>query len=180
MPVPLLNPYLDLFLLLERQPDELRLAARKKLIWAYSWAVPSAEAIGALAGRGPWVELGAGTGYWTWLLRQAGAGVLAWDLHPGVPLWSEVKKASAASVDVPSDHALFLCWPPLDDSMAEQAVDRYSGSCLAVVGEFGQKARTGSASFQKRLAQAWSLEAEIILPRWPGFQDSLRIYQRET
>src|SRR5262249_5941606 len=41
-------------------------------------------ALHAVAGVGPIVEMGAGTGYWTALLRRRGVDVVAYDRAPGV------------------------------------------------------------------------------------------------
>ena len=67
MKAPLLNPYRDAHRALGANPPD---GVRKPLIWAYAWAIPSDEAIHAIAELGPLLELGAGTGYWAWLLRQ--------------------------------------------------------------------------------------------------------------
>jgi hypothetical protein len=50
----------------------------------YSWAVPTDEAIAAIANASPFgvVEVGAGTGYWAMLLRHRGVDVLAYDRTP--------------------------------------------------------------------------------------------------
>ncbi len=63
------------------------------------------EALKALAGVGPLLEVGAGTGYWAFLLRQAGVAVTAVDSHPpgaqsgnlwhkGIPAMIEVNCAT--------------------------------------------------------------------------------------
>ena len=89
--VPLINPYLDIRRTLATRADALQLEVRKKLIWAYSWAVPSDEAVWALAELGPIVELGAGTGYWAWLIAQAGGKARAIDRAPEhPPRWVEI------------------------------------------------------------------------------------------
>eukprot|EP00271_Cylindrocystis_brebissonii_P019739 TRINITY_DN6186_c0_g1_i1.p1 TRINITY_DN6186_c0_g1~~TRINITY_DN6186_c0_g1_i1.p1 ORF type:complete len:542 (-),score=66.17 TRINITY_DN6186_c0_g1_i1:227-1852(-) len=50
----------------------------------YSWAVPTEEALAAIAAAAPngLVEMGAGTGYWAMLLRQRGVAVAAYDRRP--------------------------------------------------------------------------------------------------
>lgn len=61
--------------------------ARRVLSERFAWAVPTDEAILAIAELGPIVEIGAGTGYWAWLLEQAGAEVLAFDAELGGNHW---------------------------------------------------------------------------------------------
>ena len=48
----------------------------------YAFAVPTAEAIAVLKRHCPLVEVGAGTGYWASLVRQAGGDVTALDSQP--------------------------------------------------------------------------------------------------
>ena len=60
---------------------------RDELVKKYAWAVPTEASIEAIAALGPIVEVGAGTGYWAWLLRQVGATVEAYDVAPGDNHW---------------------------------------------------------------------------------------------
>lgn len=59
--------------------------ARTELTREYSWAIPSPQALAFtllhLDGRSV-VEMGAGAGYWAWMLQQLGVDVMAYDLHP--------------------------------------------------------------------------------------------------
>ena len=49
---------------------------------AIGYACPSEEALHALAELAPLVEVGAGTGYWSALLKHRGVDVVAYDSHP--------------------------------------------------------------------------------------------------
>lgn len=170
---PLLNPYLDLFERLSGLSNEERLAARKPLIWAYSWAVPGAAAIRAIARHSPLFEVGAGTGYWAWMLQQAGARVTATDRAPAPrPRWVDCE----ATIATPPDHTLFLCWPPLNEGLATQALETYRGNSVIYVGEW--RGRTAEPEFHDLLERGWRLEARIEIPRWPGFEDAVHIYNR--
>lgn len=173
----LLNPYLDLFRALESESPELQLAVRKKLIWAYSWAIPNDEAIAALLECSPLIEMGAGTGYWSWLLRQAGANVLAYDLNPHAPPhWTSVEQGDESIVPSHSDRTLFLCWPSYQEPMAFQALSQYSGKWVAYVGEMG--GRTADDSFHRLLSASFELKREVLIPVWPGFLDRLYLFER--
>lgn len=174
----LINPYYDLFQELSAADEALRLAVRKKLIWAYSWAVPSGDAVATLAELGPIVELGAGTGYWAWLLAQLGVDVLALDHEEHQPpRWLDVQRGDELALErMDSRRALFLCWPPLDSSMAARALELFRGERVAYAGEW--RGRTADLAFHDRLEEAFRLEAVIPLPNWPGFRDELRIYRR--
>lgn len=58
---------------------------RSKLVRVYTWSIPDplsvAFVVKALNGR-PMVEIGAGTGYWGWLMQQHGIDVKLYDKNP--------------------------------------------------------------------------------------------------
>jgi hypothetical protein len=178
-PVPLLNPYLDLYLELCTQPAELQLALRKKLIWAFSWAIPSQNAILEIARLGDSVvEIGAGTGYWAWLLGQAGCKVAAFDAEPRQrPHWTPIQSSSTSVFENYGSSTLLLCWPPWNDPMAEHALARHRGQYLVYVGE-SEGGRTANAEFFRQLQESMILEKEIQIPTWPGFFDRVMIFRR--
>lgn len=191
MAIPGLDPYGELFsrLVMPEDLEQLR-SLRRQLVWAFSWAVPSREAIAALAELSPLIEIGAGTGYWAWLLRQAGADVRAFDRNvEAPPHWTEVERGGPEKAREHPERTLFLCWPPLaegtgqgvGEGMSEECLAAFSeagGRLVASIGEVGAGARTGSAGFRSRLEREFVLEREIELPRWPGYDDRLRIYRR--
>jgi hypothetical protein len=178
---PILDPYGDLFALLEMPKDgELMRAIRKKLAWAYSYAVPSREVLAELVTHGPLIEVGAGTGYWAWLLTQLGVDIVAFDRNAAAPPhWHPVASGGAVALDAHPQRTLFLCWPPLDEPLAQQCLERYQGDVFLHIGETGVSARTGSQTFRQLLAREWELVREVPLPRWPGFHDSLTVWRRE-
>lgn len=171
----LTNPYHDLFRLLQEQSPDLTLAARKKLIWAYSWAIPDKEAIETLAGLGPLLELGAGTGYWAWLLRQSRVDIVALDRDPDQPPhWTVVERGDESSVSTYPDRTLLVCWPPYQDPMAARALKHFRK--VAYVGEMG--GRTADEEFHRELKERFSLTHEQGIPNWPGFSDRLMVFER--
>src|SRR5260370_14176020 len=90
------NPYLREFRRLEpelRGPRDYvnlvhgasRISAHDRRAWCvrrYAFAVQTDAALATLARYAPIVELGAGTGYWTFLLRRRGVDCVAYDLAP--------------------------------------------------------------------------------------------------
>lgn len=175
----LLNPYLDLHEELKGEPEERQLALRKKLIWAYSWAIPNSEAIEALKGFSPLIEIGAGTGYWAWLLRQAGASVVALDHNPKAPPhWSTVEYGTEEAVKNHPTHTLFLCWPSYQEAVAMRALENHLGVYVAYVGEWG--GRTADQKFHDRLTENFVLEREVQIPTWPGYNDRLYLFKRRS
>jgi hypothetical protein len=155
---------------------------RKSLIWAYSWAVPDESAVAALrefAAGDLVLEVGAGTGYWAWLLAQAGVRMVATDVaEHAVPRWTAVEPldARAAVARHRGAGVLLLVWPELDSPMANEALAGFTGDRVAYAGEWG--GRTADAAFHARLTSEFRREAELVLPRWPGFGDTLTLHRR--
>jgi len=196
------NPYLELFGILGGRDDAWRLTSglalalelgerRRELASLFSWAVPTAPALEALARHAPLVECGAGMGYWSALLRARGIDALAYDAAPpgegsanafhrhGRRPWTTVSRATAvAAARRHPGRSLLLCWPPYDDDAASYAALRaYRGGTLIHVGEPGEGA-TGSVRFRRELALNWTLEEEVDLPHWPRLRDRVMVYRR--
>ena len=163
---------------------------RHELVQLCAWAIPTREALDALARYAPLIDCGAGMGYWAALLQAQGVDVLACDLHPPgrkawnsfhrrkrAP-WTEVRRASA--VDAVRRHAgrtLMLCWPPYeDDGASYQALRAYAGDVLIHIGE--RDGASGSVRFHREIALNWTPIEEIDLPHWPRLDDRLRVYRR--
>lgn len=96
----------------------------------FSWAVPNTDALHALLALGPLVELGAGTGYWAWLLTRMGADIVAYDVaesHEGQgyrfrhPL---VRNGGVDALKSSGSRALLLCWPDIVGDDADFDSDR--------------------------------------------------------
>ena len=75
--------------------------AALRLAQHYAYVFPSASTLAMLAGLGPLVEMGAGTGYWAHRLRSIGVDIAAFDhapvdgeranrYHPGTRPWAHV------------------------------------------------------------------------------------------
>lgn len=78
-------------------------AARRAIVDRYSWAVPTTEAVDAVASRCEYVaDFGAGTGYWSMLLTQRGVTVRAvddWSWGKPEHFWFPVEEGSYAWLD---------------------------------------------------------------------------------
>jgi len=127
---------------------------------SFSFAVPCEEAMRTIAGLNrPVVEMGAGTGYWTALLRHKGVDVVAYDAHPprritkafakgvakffGVAYVDDLRECDrdASCLDEHADRVLMLCWPksPEDVEAGDwdlRCLDRWRGDTLVHVGEW--------------------------------------------
>lgn len=134
---------------------------RDRITSRYCWAIPSPESlafiVGILNGRSV-VEIGAGSGYWAWMLSQLGVDVNAYDMAPighkdswfsmqrimqrGVrdvsPLqeFHPVIKATHKAIARPENEGrvLFMCWPTMD-SWAYEAARAFTGDTIIYIGE---------------------------------------------
>lgn len=184
-----------------------RRAKRDELVTRYAWAIPNAAALSALAQYSPLVEVGAGTGYWAWLLRKMGVDILPYDLRPPrtaahandfhrwapsdskgriIPsqqvvgtCWTPVSTASARrAASLHPDRTLMLCWPPYDKPMAHQALQAYRGECVAYIGE-SQGGATADDAFHDLLEAEWDEVQSVSIPQWEGIHDALLVYRRK-
>jgi hypothetical protein len=71
------------------------------------WAKPTERALRLIAKRSPVVEIGAGDGYWAYLLRRIGCDVDAIDIEPTGP---GVRKGS--HMDADPSRTMLAVWPP--------------------------------------------------------------------
>lgn len=182
------NPYLDAFDQINSSPVWSVRQPRLVLTDKYSWSVPNEAALNKIASFGPVVEVGAGTGYWSALLRLRGVDVVAYDAHPiesgtssfhprAEQSWTNIAQGSETSAARHGDRTLFLSWPPGGEPMAANTLSSFTGKRLAYVGE-GRGGVTGDARFHDLLDTQWSLVDTVEIPQWKGRSDALHIYER--
>jgi len=145
---PLVNhPLARCFARRELLADEVRY--RQELALRYSYVVPESRLLGVLRRHSPLVELGAGTGYWAYLLRLMGTDVIAYDhapfgsgrnnrYHVDFRRWTDVIEGDTEAILRHSDRTLFLCWPPKFSALWK-SVDLYRGDCVIYIGDGGTR-----------------------------------------
>jgi hypothetical protein len=158
---PATNPYWDEYQRYMRVTAEwYHKQYQRRLIWTYSWALtdPQLVRFAAVALGSRAVSLGAGTGYWERQLARCGVRVHAYDIDPpraelhlgrrlpdwtvergyGFPQrasWFPVRAGTPEMLrGYGGEYSLFLCYPPCDNDMAEQALRLFSGDTLVLVG----------------------------------------------
>lgn len=179
------NPYLDEIRSISKRSGwgSWMLEERRRLISKYSFAIPSEESILAIKGFSDTViEVGAGSGYWAWLMSQVGIKVFAFDTEkPPNDLfttsWHPIIIGNPVYLKKPVTAALFLCWPPYDSPMAFDALQRYPGNKLIYVGE-GMEGCTADDRFHRELAAKWALVKSVSIPQWEYVHDYMMIYER--
>jgi hypothetical protein len=135
-------------------PAGLREWADCSRVWPchlYAFATPNNAALQKIASCAPVLEIGAGTGYWSHLLRtsfpntavvaydkdpptQQGKVVRPNDYHGKSRAWTTVLKGGPEVAAQYPGHALFLCYPPPDSAMGLLALRAYKGDTVCYVG----------------------------------------------
>ncbi|MFC5662699.1 class I SAM-dependent methyltransferase [Kitasatospora misakiensis] len=183
------RPVIDVF---DHLPAELgpALPRRQELSRVYSWALASRTALDwltdCLDGRGL-LEVGAGSGYWAWLLRARGVDVLATDAEARTERngftdrfqYTEVRPGRAAEdAAAHPDRVLALLWPPHRDPMAADTLRAYRGPSVLYLGD-----RPGGLcadpDFFTELTTHWRPLSRCPLTlRWLGNHDTATYFVR--
>lgn len=161
---------------------------RHDLVRLYAWAIPNEEALDTLAKLAPIVEMGAGTGYWAWLLRVRGVDVMAYDKAPPrlakknafsfTCQWTGVLPGRPAKLAKYSNRTLFLCWPDYRTDFASRCIEAYTGDTVVYVGE-GRGGCTGDDKFHDLLEFGWGCQKTVQIPRWGGIYDAMFVWRRK-
>jgi len=189
--MPLLNPYLDFFQALpasfRRDPSvPPSTAALMAPDWQaftasiarhFAWAVPTDEAVAVIRKHSAGVvEVGAGSGYWAWLMRQAGIDVAAFDLEPPPFTWGEVNRSDERAVQDHPEKTLLLCWPPWNTGMASRALAAYGGEHVVYVGEW--MGFNAEPNFFASLLWFFEYIDAVDIPQWYMRNDRLMVFRR--
>jgi hypothetical protein len=153
--------------------------------WGFS--IPCAEAINALYSLSPLVELGAGSGYWTALMRAAGADMVATDKvsegSPGYNLTAGLHcqiepLGGLPAVRTYGSRNVFCSWPSEgDDWCAEAAAAMQPGRYLGLISK-GRGGNIGSDALFDLLDEEFAPKGHIAIPQFPGSADVLTFHQR--
>lgn len=169
----------------------------------YSWAIPNDAALDAIAQCSPRgvVEIGAGGGYWTRLLRGRGVDVIAYDRAPRPGRWhthnwvDDVLAGDHTAVAGHPERTLLLVWPAYGEAWTHQVIEAYGGDTVVYVGE-GDGGATGDDRMHGLLGlhECWHDPDEdcdcrkepepftpvrvVGIPQWFGLHDRLYVCQR--
>jgi hypothetical protein len=160
---------------------------RRAFVANWGFSIPCADAIKALHSISPLVELGAGSGYWTALMRAAGADMVATDTvsegSPGYDLTAglhcEIEPlGGVAAVRAYPNRNVFCSWPSEgEDWCAEAAAAMQPGRYLGLISK-GRGGNVGSDALFDLLDKAFTPKGQIAIPQFPGSDDGLAFYQR--
>lgn len=153
---------------------------------SYAFAIPCFPILDVIRkfSSGGVLELGAGSGYWSYLLGKLDVDVVAVDrivannMYGFKKLWYQVtdRNANDAVADpVHANRTLLLCWP--DDDWAARCLKLSSQSCLAYVGRPNCDG-TGGGILKAELLENWEVAEEHPMPNWLWDNTRLVIYQK--
>ncbi|HUB40353.1 MAG TPA: hypothetical protein VMA72_16005 [Streptosporangiaceae bacterium] len=152
----------------------------------YAYVLPNDSALALLAGLGPLVEVGAGTGYWAHRLRSIGVDIVAFDQaplngqrvnryhSPALP-WTRVEQGDQTVLSAYADRGLFLCWPPLFSSLGD-CLSYYHGDTVACIGDGGH--RTARLDHLHEAFTKVATAPVRALDPYPGATPQLTIWKR--
>ncbi len=152
----------------------------------YAYVFPSDSTLAMLAGLGPLVEIGAGTGYWAHRLRSIGVDIVAFDqaplegertnrYHSRTRPWTHVEEGDQTALSGYGDRALFTCWPPLFSSLGD-CLTHYCGDTVAYIGDGGYRT-VRLDGLHEAFTKVAAAPVRALDP-YPGFRPQLTIWKR--
>ena len=158
---------------------------RELYLQHYGFAILDEATVQVLAPYAPIVEVGAGSGYWAYELRQAGVEVVATDPGTGryhglkhwVP-WLPIERLTGVqAVQQYPDHTLLIVWPDYGQRWVSATLRAYRGAPVLYVGQ-GKAGCTGDAAFHAALAARFPAVSVHPIPQFDNYHDALHICRR--
>lgn len=171
---------------MESLADEFRV--REKFINRYGFAILWSRAIEAMRPYAPLLEIGAGSGYWTYELRNYGIDCIATDTMDGeyghferegtsstLRRWKkqyvEIEQLnSVEAVRKYPNRNLLTVWPDYDASWAADALDIFTGQTVIYMGE-GYGNATADDRFHMLLNDRFGNREVIPMPHFEHSYD---------
>lgn len=165
---------------------------RHELCGRFSWTVTdpvTVDFVRAHAGRCVNDPL-AGSGWWAWLLEQAGIDVIASDINPPDGTDANNWHREGMHVDVARMDAadavkmggapwtLLLSWPPYESDVGERALAAYAGRRVIYIGE-GEGGCCGNDAMFQALERDWQEVATCRPVQFYGLHDYVTVYERK-
>lgn len=160
---------------------------RNEWIQEFGFMIPCAELLDACAKFQPIVEVGAGTGFMTKLMRNAGIDVIGSDLvargqssyafKVGVFDDQQITASADAMVKREQARTVFCSWPSYADTWFRQALKAMSaGQHLVVIRESATAEKTAWDYLEKHFNHIET----INLPNWDGMHDRGEVWIKHS
>lgn len=162
---------------------------RRSLIRKYGYAVPTLEALDAVAELAPLFEAGAGCGYWARLLQDRGCPITPFDIGPPGSIrkkefsntlaWTKVygpDEWETVAAEAADTSSLFVGWPyrgGKNEWIEEEGWER-----LALITDGPSGGDRANDRLYQVLDSAWRLDRELAIPCWPYTWDKLTLWSR--
>ena len=106
------NPYQEIVKNLIKKSEY---ETRDLLVQIYSWAIPNDKILTRITHFADKIlEIGAGTGYCTYLLKNRGVDIIATDKNPKNTWTDVIKEDYKKSIETYQDRIVMLCWPIME------------------------------------------------------------------
>lgn len=166
--------------------DEIKI--RSEYIQRFGFAVLTPATVELLKAYQPLVEIGCGSGYWSYELQKAGIDVVATEPYPEKSgayrdaRWkmftaAEIIHGPAAAKKYPG-RTLLMVWPDYEVNWPAETLAGYAGRHVIYVGE-GEGGCTGDDRYHRRLDRDFECLKVQRIPNFFGIHDKLHIYQRK-
>lgn len=168
---------------------------RDWLCHLYAYATPTTKALDVIKKYSPLIEIGAGTGYWSSLLKLNGVDIQPYDIvppsssssttttsnefHGKVPTFTNVSIGGAEMLTNDNrNKSLFLCYPPPLSAMASECLQYFRGKFIIYVGEW--QGNTADLKFEEELQSQFNLVMIVKLPNWSNTYYNLSVWERKS
>lgn len=170
----------------------VRWGSRHDLTSRYAWTITAPETVAFVAEylRRSAIDPLAGSGYWAFLLAQAGVDVCASDLNPpahdpkvnqwhreGTHLMVDQRDAVDAVTSADATRSLLLSWPPYDNPIGAEVVSAFRGDRIVYVGE-SWGGCCGDDRLFELLERDWAEVASHRPVQFYGIHDLVTVYDR--
>ena len=159
---------------------------RAEFVEKFSWAIPDVHSIMEIikfAEGNEILEVGAGNGFWSILIKTLGGIITSSD-----PMISHCdfnafhknfqKLDAVEAVKQNPTNVLFICWPSYQNPYAYEALKEFKGNKFIYIGE-DKYGCCGSPLFFNLLNDEWELKKQIEIECWYTIHDRMEFYERK-
>ena len=172
----------------KRKGDIQKTYFRHLFVSVYSFAVPNNDVIKEIVKHSPLVEVGAGAGYWAYLITKFGGEICAtdsyeWERGKAVSpiftyrkMWYDIERLSAEeTIAVHPTKTPLLVWPYPNQTWADSVLTTTKSNVAIIVGEVGSAACTADPLLHNK---SWKVASTHKIWNWSDINDIVRIVVR--
>ena len=176
--------YSDLETGINAQQHMAESSERVNYIRNFGFSIPCVEALDELAKLEPLLEVGAGTGMWSLLLKRRGVDVWSTDKNVGDSGYyltagcydlDERIDGIAAARKYPHLN-IFCSWPPRDSWLATVIEEMDSGISIAHIAD--RDCCANERFYQILKSDFEEIETGVIIPQFRGLHDEFQVWKK--